>query len=165
MGVKDKDKSLLEIAVELLSTKHKPQPIMTIAKEAMEIKGLKVSAAKEALPQFILDFQASGYFVYCGDGCWDLKDRQPTSVLDKDGIDFSTNSEFEDEAKKNELKDDSYEAEVRANANHDDDEDETEDDDDISTLLKESNSDELDIEENVITGFEEYVGEDDDEEE
>ena len=34
MGVKDKDKSLLEIAVELLSTKHKPQPIMQIAKDA-----------------------------------------------------------------------------------------------------------------------------------
>ena len=26
MGAKEKDKSLLEIAVELLSTKHKPQP-------------------------------------------------------------------------------------------------------------------------------------------
>ena len=163
MGVKEKDKSLLEIAVELLSTKHKPQPIMQIAKEAMEIKGLKTAQAKELLPQFLLDFQASGYFVYCGDGCWDLKDRQPTSVLDKDGTDFDIYSEDDEEVKKNELKDDSYEVEARANSNHEDDEEETEEDDDISSLLKETNSDELDIEENVITGFEEFEGEDDEE--
>ena len=137
MGAKEKDKSLLEIAVELFSTKHKPQPIMQIAKEVMEIKGVKAAVAKEVLPQFILDFQASGYFVYCGDGCWDLKDHQPTSVLDKDGTDFDIYSE--------------------------DDEEETEEDDDISSLLKETNSDELDIEENVITGFEEFEGEDDEE--
>jgi DNA-directed RNA polymerase delta subunit len=163
MGVKEKDKSLLEIAVELLSTKHKPQPIMQIAKEAMEIKGLKTAQAKELLPQFLLDFQASGYFVYCGDGCWDLKDHQPTSVLDKDGTDFDIYSEDDEEVKKNELKDDSYEVEARANSNHEDDEEETEEDDDISSLLKETNSDELDIEENVITGFEEFEGDEDEE--
>ena len=163
MGAKEKDKSLLEIAVELLSTKHKPQPIMQIAKEVMEIKGLKATVAKEVLPQFILDFQASGYFVYCGDGCWDLKDHQPTSVLDKDGTDFDIYSEDDEEVKKNELKDDSYEVEARANSNHDDDEEETEEDDDISSLLKETNSGELDVEEDVITGYEEFEGEDDEE--
>ena len=44
--------------------------------------------AKELAPQFILDFMQSGYFIYCGDDCWDLKDRQPTSILDKDGHDY-----------------------------------------------------------------------------
>ncbi len=158
MSVKEKDKSLLEIAVELLLTKHKPQPIMQIAKEAMEIKGLKTAQAKEILPQFLLDFQASGYFVYCGDGCWDIKDRQPTSVLDKDGTDFEIYSEEDDEVKKNELKDESYESEVRSEQSHDDDEDQ-EEDDDISTLLKEDG--ELAAEEGVETGYEEYEGEDD----
>ena len=157
MGVKEKDKSLLEIAVELLLTKHKPQPIMQIAKEAMEIKGLKTAQAKEILPQFLLDFQASGYFVYCGDGCWDIKDRQPTSVLDKDGTDFEIYSEEDDEVKKNELKDESYESEVRSEQSHDDDE--QEEDDDISSLLKEDG--ELAAEEGVETGYEEYEGEDD----
>ncbi len=158
MGVKEKDKSLLEIAVELLLTKHKPQPIMQIAKEAMEIKGLKTAQAKEILPQFLLDFQSSGYFVYCGDGCWDIKDRQPTSVLDKDGTDFEIYSEEDDEVKKNELKDESYESEVRSEQSHDDD-DEQEEDDDISSLLKEDG--ELAVEEGVETGYEEYEGEDD----
>lgn len=158
MGVKEKDKSLLEIAVELLLTKHKPQPIMQIAKEAMEIKGLKTAQAKEILPQFLLDFQASGYFVYCGDGCWDIKDRQPTSVLDKDGTDFEIYSEEDDEVKKNELKDESYESDVRSEQSHDDDYDQ-EEDDDISSLLKEDS--ELAVEEGVETGYEEYEGEDD----
>ena len=158
MGVKEKDKSLLEIAVELLLTKHKPQPIMQIAKEAMEIKGLKTAQAKEILPQFLLDFQASGYFVYCGDGCWDIKDRQPTSVLDKDGTDFEIYSEEDDEVKKNELKDESYESEVRSEQSLDDDDDQ-EEDDDISSLLKEDS--ELAVEEGVETGYEEYEGEDD----
>lgn len=158
MGVKEKDKSLLEIAVELLLTKHKPQPIMQIAKEAMEIKGLKTAQAKEILPQFLLDFQASGYFVYCGDGCWDIKDRQPTSVLDKDGTDFEIYSEEDDEVKKNELKDESYESDVRSEQSHDDDDDQ-EEDDDISSLLKEDG--ELTVEEGVETGYEEYEGEDD----
>ena len=162
MGVKEKDKSLLEIAVELLSTKHKPQPIMQIAKEAMEIKGLKTAQAKELLPQFLLDFQTSGYFVYCGEMGWDLKDRQPTSVLDKDGTESIIHSSEAEEAEKNELKDENYDTDVRVDQSHDDDNDQ-EEEDDISTMLKEDG--ELAAEEGVDVGYEEYEGEEDDEEE
>ncbi|MBQ4570676.1 MAG: DNA-directed RNA polymerase subunit delta [Bacilli bacterium] len=162
MGVKEKDKSLLEIAVELLLTKHRPQPILQIAKEAMEIKGLKTSQAKELLPQFLLDFQTSGYFVYCGEMGWDLKDRQPTSVLDKDGTESIIHSSEAEEAEKNELKDENYDTDVRVDQSHDDDNDQ-EEDDDISTMLKEDG--ELAAEEGVDVGYEEYEGEEDDEEE
>ncbi len=158
MGVKEKDKSLLEIAVELLATKHKPQPIMQIAKEAMEIKGLKTAQAKELLPQFLLDFQASGYFVYCGEGCWDLKERQPTSVLDKDGTDYEIYAEEDEDVRKNELKDEDYDG--PQDHSHDDDED-SEEDDDIEVALKESNDeDELESEFGVDTGYEEEDEED-----
>lgn len=162
MGVKEKDKSLLEIAVELLLTKHRPQPILQIAKEAMEIKGLKTSQAKELLPQFLLDFQTSGYFVYCGEMGWDLKDRQPTSVLDKDGTESIIHSSEAEEAEKNELKDENYDTDVRVDQSHDDDNDQ-EEEDDISTMLKEDG--ELAAEEGVDVGYEEYEGEEDDEEE
>ena len=67
MGSKDKEKSLLEIAIELLDMKKKPQKITAILKEVMEIKGVKASVMKELAPQFVLDFMQSGYFVYCGD--------------------------------------------------------------------------------------------------
>lgn len=161
MGTKDKDKSLLEIAVELLGTKHKPQPLKQIAKEVMEIKGLKTAQAKEILPQFLLDFQASGYFVYCGEGLWDLKDRQPTSVLDKDGTDYDVYEEVDEDVKKNELNDGDYELDSHVDRNHDDEDEE--DEDDIESALKESSDsddDELDVEEGVITGYEE-IDEDD----
>ena len=162
MGVKEKDKSLLEIAVELLGTKHKPQPLKQIAKEVMEIKGLKTAQAKELLPQFLLDFQTSGYFVYCGEMGWDLKDRQPTSVLDKDGTESIIHSSEAEEAEKNELKDENYDTDVRVDQSHDDDNDQ-EEEDDISTMLKEDG--ELAAEEGVDVGYEEYEGEEDDEEE
>lgn len=161
MASKDKEKSLLEIAIELLDSKKKPQKIMTILKEVMEIKGVKVSMQKELAPQFLLDFMQCGYFVYCGDDCWDLKDRQPTSVLDKDGTDFEIYSEEDEEVKKHELKDESYEGEVRVEQSRDDEE-EQEEDDDIASFLKEDG--ELAAEEGVETGYEEYEGEDDEEE-
>lgn len=124
MGAKEKDKSLLEIAIELLDSKKKPQKMLTIIKEVMEIKGIKQAMMKELAPQFVLDFMQSGYFVYCGDDTWDLKDRQPTSVLDKDGGDYEDIYEDDEDVKNNELKDDMYDS------NNDDDQDYDDDDDD-----------------------------------
>jgi DNA-directed RNA polymerase delta subunit len=138
MGAKDKEKSLLEISVELLSSKHKPQQIMQIAKESMEIKGLKTAQAQEMLPQFLADFMESGYFVYCGDGTWDLKERQSTAVLDKDGSDYEVYANEDEDVRDNELKDDTYDdyTDNRTSSN-DEDEDEEDEEDDISKMLTE----------------------------
>ena len=106
MGIKEKDKSLLEVAIELLEVKKKPQKMLTIVKEVMELKGIKSSAVKELAPQFILDFMQSGYFVYCGDDTWDLKDRQPTSVLDKEGGDYEDIYEDDEDENEDEDEDD-----------------------------------------------------------
>ena len=144
MGIKEKDKSLLEVAIELLEVKKKPQKMLTIVKEVMELKGIKSSAVKELAPQFILDFMQSGYFVYCGDDTWDLKDRQPTSVLDKEGGDYEDIYEDED-VKNNELKDEIFDEESSKNIIRDnnddtdddeDDEDENEDEDEDDDLAK-----------------------------
>lgn len=147
MASKDKEKSLLEIAIELLDMKKKPQKIMTILKEVMEIKGLKASVAKEVAPQFLLDFMQSGYFVYCGDECWDLKDRQPTSVLDKEGGDYEDIYEDDEDVKKNELKDDMFEDNILSDKDKDDDEDD--EDNDINSAEKEMDDD-------LAKAFEDY---------
>ena len=132
MGSKDKEKSLLEIAIELLNMKKKPQKITAILKEVMEIKGVKASVIKEIAPQFVLDFMQSGYFVYCGDECWDLKDRQPTSVLDKEGGDYDDIYADDEDVKNNELKDDIFENEnVDQNQDNDDDDDEDSEEDEM----------------------------------
>ena len=134
MGIKEKDKSLLEVAIELLEVKKKPQKMLTIVKEVMELKGIKSSAVKEWAPQFILDFMQSGYFVYCGDDTWDLKDRQPTSVLDKEGGDYEDIYEDDEDVKNNELKDEIFDEESSKNIirdnNDDTDDDEDEEDED-----------------------------------
>lgn len=136
MGSKDKEKSLLEIAIELLDMKKKPQKITAILKEVMEIKGVKSSVIKEIAPQFVLDFMQSGYFVYCGDECWDLKDRQPTSVLDKEGGDYDDIYADDEDVKNNELKDDIFENEnIDQNQDNDDDDDEDSEEDEMDDDL------------------------------
>ena len=147
--MKEKDKSLLEIAVELLNGKQKPQKLNTIVREAMEIKGVKSTVAKEITPQFILDFMQSGYFIYCGDDCWDLKDRQPTSILDKDGHDYESIFEEDEDVKKNELKDEDIYGQLPEDEEHeehdeDDDDNKEEDEDDLSSEFELKDEDELD---------------------
>lgn len=142
MVVKDKEKSLLELAIDLLQKKRKPQKISAIIKEVMEIKGYKVAQVKEERAQFVLDFMQSGYFVYCGDDCWDLKERQPTSILDKDGGDYE-DIFFDEDVKKNELKDD-FESDVLSVKEDFDDKDD--DDEEEDELAKEFDSIEDDIE-------------------
>ena len=163
MASKDKEKSLLEIAIELLEQKKKPQKIMSILKEVMEIKGVKQALAKELAPQFLLDFMQCGYFVYCGDDCWDLKDRQATSVLDKEGGDYDYLFEDDDEVKKNELKDEEYDDQNDNDADDEDEEDKVQNeiDDDLAKAF-----DEFDDEYNaglVIIGEDEDSEEEDEE--
>lgn len=150
MGVKEKDKSLLEIAVELLQKKRKPQKILTIMAEAMEIKGYKPQQAKQHAAQFIADFMESGIFVYCGDDCWDLKERQSTAVLDKDGGDYEEIYYNDEDVKKNELKDDIFDDDYISDDDEnedEDDEDEDSDEDDIARELE--NMDEEDFEHEI----------------
>ena len=126
--MKEKDKSLLEIAIELLSGKQKCQKLNTIVREVMEIKGVKNAHIKELTPQFILDFMQSGYFVYCGDDYWDLKDRQPTSVLDKDGHDYDTNYDEKEEVESNQLSEENLYGQYN-DSDYDADKEDDEDDD------------------------------------
>jgi DNA-directed RNA polymerase subunit delta len=136
-----KDNSMLEIAIDLLEKKHKPQHIDVIIKEVLSLKGLKQAQAKEVAPQFVMDFMLSGYFVYCGDDTWDLKDRQPTSVLDKDGSDFEEYLSDDEDVKKNELKDEEFNVygddDESFEESNEDDEDEDEENDTEDDLAHE----------------------------
>ncbi len=136
MSVKE-EKSLLELSIEFLQKNKEPQNIDVIIREVMALKGLKGNEAKEKAPQFVLDFMLSGNFVYCGEDKWDLKYRQPTSVLDKDGGDYEDFYLDDEDVKNNELKDDTFdeyeESEGQSFVDDEDDEDEkNEDSDDLS---------------------------------
>ena len=155
MSVKE-EKSLLELSIEYLEKCSQPQSINQIIKEVMAAKGLKANEAKEKAPQFVLDFMLSGNFIYCGEDKWDLKYRQPTSVLDKDGGDYEDFYADDEDIKNNELKDDTFEEYEEAvgqnfamDEDEDDDDEKDDDSDDLSNEFEElvSSVDEEDDEE------------------
>lgn len=150
--------SLLEIAVKLLQSKKKPKKLKEIVKEVMTKKGYTADQIKELAPQFMLDFMASGYFVYCGDDTWDLKDRQPVAMLDKDGGDFEYTSDDLDEVKANELKDDDYENNLDDSSMDDDDDDDDNDDDD-DDISKEFNDEDDEFDRVFDSDDEDELGE------
>lgn len=140
------ERSLLELSIELLEKSEGPLKIDDIIAKVMQMKGYKGQEAKDHAAQFVMDFMLSGNFVYCGEDNWDLKYRQPTSVLDKDGGDYE-DFYYNEEVKNNELKDESYD-EYEENASVDTSDEDEDDEDD-------QNSDDTD---DLSNEFEELVG-------
>ncbi len=136
--------SLVEIAIKEMSKKKRARTLMSIAKDVFEIKGLTTAEAEAALPQFQIDFMLSGHFICCGEDkkgvkIWDLKNRQHSSLLDKEGVYIDPQDDDEDVIK-NELRDDIYTGDNSndyENDLSDDDEDDDKDDekDDIEEAL------------------------------
>lgn len=134
----ERNDSLLEIAVNLMKRKKKPQTLKSMLNEIFERKGIEQT--EQAVAQFEVDFMLSGLFIYCGEDkdknqLWDLKERQPSSLLDKDGgvLDLY---EDDEEATKNELRDDVDFADKNVDDYINDDEiDKKDDEDDIEEEL------------------------------
>ena len=138
--------ALIEIAIDLMKTKNKPQIITAIAKEVFDAKCIKLNEKSEEYSQFVIDFMLCGDFIVCGEDkkgnkLWDLKNRQHHDMQDKEG--FYIDDLYEDEeVAKNELKDE-YDY-VEGNQNdfdnsyNQDDEEESEEKDDIEEELEES---------------------------
>ena len=134
----ERNDSLLEIAVKLMKKKKKPQTLKSMLNEIFERKGIEQT--EQAVAQFEVDFMLSGLFIYCGEDkdknqLWDLKERQPSSLLDKDGgvLDLY---EDDEEATKNELRDDVDFADKNVDDYINDDEiDKKDDEDDIEEEL------------------------------
>lgn len=128
----EKNDSLLEIAVALMKRKKKPQTLKSMLNEIFERKGIEQD--EQAVAQFEVDFMLSGLFIYCGEDkdqnqLWDLKERQPSSLLDKDGG-YLDLYEDDEEVTKNELRDDTDYAEKNVDEYISDDELEKKDEED-----------------------------------
>jgi len=138
--------SLVEIAIKEMSKKRRPRTLASIAKDVFEIKGLTKEEAEAALPQFQIDFMLSGNFICCGEDrkgvkIWDLKSRQPSALLDKEGVYLEDPYDDDEDVIKNELKDENFidenENDMEGSFAADDDEDEDDEDekDDIEEEL------------------------------
>ena len=152
----EKNDSLLEIAFEEMKKKKKPKTLEKICKDVFEIKGIKYN--EETASQFQIDFMLSGNFVCCGedkDGekLWDLKSRQSSSLLDKDGSYLDDPYNDNDDVIKNELKVDMEYGDI--DEDQDDNIDEDDDDEDEETD---------EIEEELLASSPYDIDEDEDEE-
>ncbi len=131
-------KSFLEVTIELMKNRKKPQKAIDLIKETLEMKGQDDNDGQIAA-QLYTDMTSSALFVYCGEGLWDLKTRQELSLWDKDGSFFSKGIVEEEE--EIEVTADDYELapseeEVAAQAEDEEDDDfeivSTDDDDEVT---------------------------------
>lgn len=154
--------SLIEIALREMKSKRKPRTLAKIAKDVFEIKGLDIKKEKKALAQFEMDFMLSGYFVCCGEDkygnkVWDLKNRQPSSLLDRDGAFLEDLYENDEEVLMHELKDDTIYKETEIFDEEEDIEEDEEERDEIEEELLSLDEDEdledSDLEDHLLEDF------------
>ena len=149
------NESLLEIAVRLMKSKKKPKSLKELTNEVFREKGIaEDSLIDEKKAQFQVDFMVSGYYVCCGENrkchkLWDLKSRQPSSLIDKDGNLLEDLYADDEDVIKNELKDDDVLFDNDDHLLEDDDEEKEEHDDIEEELSLVSESDEDSITEEV----------------
>lgn len=137
------NESFIDIAIRVMKTKKKPKSLKELTNEIFQAKGIKENI-EELKAQFQMDFMLSGYFVCCGEDknglkLWDLKSRQPSTLLDKDGNYLEDLYENDEDVIRNELKDDYvFENELDKTVDEiisDDEEEETDETDDIEEEL------------------------------
>lgn len=145
--------SLVEIAYREMKNKRKPRTLEKIAKDVFEIKGIRPAEAEKKMNQFIMDFMLSGHFICCGEDkhgkkLWDLKSRQKSSLLDKDGVYLEDLYSDDEEVIKHELNDNIIYKPAKSFDDDDydmddEEEEETEEEvDDVEELLSEEYGDE-----------------------
>lgn len=81
-------RSMLETAVTIMKRKRSPQHFSKIFDEVSSELGFTEEEAKENIARFYNDLSLSALFVYTGDNNWDLKERQPADMWDKDASFF-----------------------------------------------------------------------------
>lgn len=148
--------SMLDTAISILENNNEKMNIHELTKKTLAAKGIE-DIDNEYTTQLYLDITTSARFVYMGDEEWDLKDRQPLSMYDKDGSEFNTNEEIDldkdedniltfadDDEKEDEDDEDEYDDEYEDDESDDDDDLERDDNGDILERYHEDDSDDFD---------------------
>ena len=88
------DKSMLEVAIEVMSASNEPKNIYKLIDEVMETLG--IGDDTNARAQLYIDITTCADFVFLGgeEDLWDLKTRQPLEAWDKS---FYENDSADDE--------------------------------------------------------------------
>ena len=124
------DKSMLEVAIEIMQKSKDPKNIYKLIDEVMEAAGCGDDANIKA--QLYIDITTSAEFVYCSeeDDLWDLKNRQSLDLWDKSfyGKDAESDEVDDDEEDNISMEDYNY---VEEDKDEDEDADDEEEDEDM----------------------------------
>ena len=124
------DKSMLEVAIEIMQKSKEPKNIYKLIDEVTEALGYGDDANVKA--QLYIDITTSAEFVYCSDedDLWDLKNRQSLDLWDKSfyGKDAESDEVDDDEEDNISMEDYNY---VEEDKDEDEDSDEDEEDEDM----------------------------------
>lgn len=151
--------SMLDIAIQVLKDSNEPLHLTDIFQKVSDIKGFDINSVSK-INQLYQDMTQSAVFVYVGEGCWDLKERN-LEAWDKDGTDFEKESSFDvdflsdEETEDDILEYENYTVDTEQLAeleDYDDDDDIEEDEEKISKGVIHSHFDEEDedLEDNYI---------------
>ena len=167
------DKSMLEVAVDVMKASSEPKNIYKLIDEVMETLGLGDDANLKA--QLYIDITTCADFVFLGgeDDLWDLKTRQPLEAWDKsfyenesseddieddeDNISIEDYNYVEDESDED-MDEDSYDEDEEEETSYeiDEDSDEDEEDEENSWDEEEENSWDEDEEEKYNDMMDDY---------
>ncbi len=91
------DKSMLEVAIEIMESSSEAKNIYKLIDEVCEQLGCSDDANVKA--QLYIDITTSAQFVYCGgeDELWDLKSRQSLDLWDKSFFENDSEEVIEDD--------------------------------------------------------------------
>ena len=124
------DKSMLEVAIEIMQKSKEPKNIYKLIDEVTEALGYGDDANVKA--QLYIDITTSAEFVYCSDedDLWDLKNRQSLDLWDKSfyGKDAESDEVDDDEEDNISMEDYNY---VEEDKDEDEDADDEEEDEDM----------------------------------
>ena len=121
------EKSILDVAFELVSKKKTPIVFMKLWEEVSQVQGLTEEETRTKAAKFYTALTLDGRFITLGDNTWDLRSRH---TFDKVHIDmnavYSDDYDYDNDEEENE--EDSEEDEL-----YDEDESEDEEDEDLDS--------------------------------
>ena len=161
------DKSMLEVAIEIMEASNGEKNIYKLIDEVCEKLGCADDAGIKA--QLYIDITTSAQFVYCGgeDELWDLKSRQSLDLWDKSFFEKESEEvvedDEEDESDNISMEDFNY-VESDEDEDEESDEDEDEDEDEVESYEIDEDADEDDEEEDSWDEDEDNSWDEDEEE-
>lgn len=126
----DTRKSMLDVAVEILTASSEPVAFPTLWAQIVETLGITKEEENERLPLFYTTISLDGRFVVLRDDLWDLKAKHAYDEVHRDVNDIYTTDEEDDDPEDTDEGEEAEKTAKKTKKGEDDDSGESEDDED-----------------------------------